>query len=247
MATFYDFHGSNNFGFSEEGSGLTPPTLRNSDGLEAQNVNKRILPIYFKLTLDSTQTDVQPYFLAMYVNPQSLSHQFRKKITRQKTLAGWAEFHWGDELIGLSAEGVTGAFLNQETWRIESAVNRGNTVAWKAFKSLLELYKNNGVVWTTGNASDGIKGNLLQGDEEPIANGVFQPVGYAAKVGELQLIYDHFVYSGYFESFEFSENADSPYMLTFNFSFKAYNRKDTFFENVGIPRQGGNTQSQVNR
>jgi hypothetical protein len=189
---------------------------------------KRFIPLRFRLRLDTTSNNF--YTLVMYINPQQMSLKMQQKITREQTIAGWVEFHWGEDLISISCDAVSGAFQDPKTGLLLAPFsdgygrNRTDSPAWKKFEELAILFKNNGYVWTTGMGTkpNGKLGEQARNKSLDRYYGDFNQPGYPMAKGELTLEYDGRIYPGFFENFSWKESADSPYMISFNFSYKAY-------------------------
>jgi len=154
---------------------------------------RSFIPMAFQITspLDSTKA-LLPHALVMHVNPQSFAESYTKKIERIQTRGGFVEQHWGDEMTDLSADGVTGAFLNIYTGT--ASVTRQYTIAWDRYRDLYDLYRNNG--------------------------SVFDPYGNIVLQGNVMLMYDRGTYIGYFRTFEVEETDDTPFMFKVSWSFK---------------------------
>ncbi|MDB9721083.1 hypothetical protein OAA67_04315 [Winogradskyella sp.] len=133
-----------------------------------------------------------PHALVLHVNPQNLAESHTKKIEHIQTRGGFVEQHWGDDLSEMSADGVTGAFMNIYTGL--SSVMRQKTIAWDRYRDLYDIYRNNGSV------------------HDPFGNIVLQ--------GRIMLMYDRGTYFGHFKTFEVEESDDSPFMFKINWTFK---------------------------
>jgi hypothetical protein len=154
---------------------------------------KGAIPMAFQITSPFDKRKVLlPHALVMHVNPASLSETDNKKIERFQTRGGWVEQHWGDELIEMSADGSTGAFVNLYTGL--SSVLRQRTIAWDRYRDLYDLYHNNGAL--------------------------YDPFGNLVLSGHVMLMYDRGVYIGRFRSFDVQETDASPFTFTMNWSFK---------------------------
>lgn len=154
---------------------------------------KGAVPMAFQVTspFDSRRV-LMPHALVLHVNPANLQETHNKKVERIQTRGGWVEQHWGDELVELSADGSTGAFMNIYTGL--SSVLRQRTIAWDRYRDLHDLYHNNASV------------------HDPAGNVVLQ--------GHIMLMYDRGTYLGNFRSFEVEESDDAPYTFSLNWSFK---------------------------
>jgi len=138
-----------------------------------------------------TRKALLPHSLVMHVNPSSFSESFTKKIERIQTRGGFVEQHYGDEMTTLSAEGVSGAFLNIYTGT--ASVVRQMTIAWDRYRDLLDLFRNNGSVY------------------DPFGNIVLQ--------GRVMLQYDRGTYLGYFKAFNTSEEDTAPFLFKLDWTF----------------------------
>lgn len=154
---------------------------------------KGAIPLAFQITSPFERRRVLlPHALVMHVNPANLSETHNKKIERFQTRGGWVEQHWGDELLELSAEGSTGAFVNLYTGL--SSVLRQRTIAWDRYRDLHDLYHNNGAL------------------HDPFGNVVLN--------GHVLLMYDRGTYFGRFRSFDVTETDQSPFSFSISWTFK---------------------------
>ena len=133
-----------------------------------------------------------PHALVLHVNPQNFAESHNKRIERIQTEGGFVEQHWSDDLSEISADGVTGAFMNLYTGL--ASVVRQRTIAWSRYRDLLDLYHNNGAVY------------------DPFGNIVLQ--------GQIMLMYDRGTYFGKFRNFRVEETDDSPFMFKISWVFK---------------------------
>jgi len=131
--------------------------------------------------------------LVLEVPPESIDYTYRKKIQTVQTLAGWVEYHWGDELDIISARGSTGGFINLEAGMSEG-IDRRVTFSYILYERLLSLYKNNGAIYSDAN-------------------------GRVSAFSGLRLINDFGIFTGYFNSFNVTESAERPYRFQIDWSF----------------------------
>jgi hypothetical protein len=151
------------------------------------------IPLAFQITSPfEKQRVLLPHALVMHVNPANLSETHTKKIERFQTRGGWVEQHWGDDLVEISADGSTGAFVNLYTGL--SSVLRQRTIAWDRYRDLHDVYHNNGAV--------------------------YDPFGKIVLQGHVMLMYDRGTYLGSFHSFEVQETDSSPFAFALNWTFK---------------------------
>lgn len=154
---------------------------------------KGAIPMAFQVTSPFDYRKVLlPHALVLHVNPANFQESHTKKIERFQTRGGWVEQHWGDELIEISADGSTGAFMNIFTGL--TSILRQRTIAWDRYRDLHDLYFNNAAV------------------HDPFGNIVLQ--------GQIMLMYDMGTFWGKFRTFEVEEGEDSPFAFSLNWAFK---------------------------
>lgn len=157
------------------------------------DTRKGPIPIAFQVTSPFAPSKLLlPHALVMHVNPSNFQESFNKKVERIQTRGGFVEQHWGDDLGAISCDGSTGAFLNLHTGL--ASVVRQRTIAWDRYRSLLDLYRNNGSV------------------HDPYGNIVLQ--------GAILLMYDRGTYLGTFRSYSVEETDDKPFTFNVSWSFK---------------------------
>ena len=113
-------------------------------------------------------------------------------MERFQTRGGWVEQHWGHELVEISVDQSTGAFMNIYTGL--TSVLRQRTIAWDRYRDLHDLYRNNG--------------------------SLHDPTGAIVLQGHILLMYDRGSFLGTFRSFQVSESDDSPFAFKLSWSFK---------------------------
>lgn len=159
-------------------------------------------PFLFQV-LDPDGNSAFEYLLALHTNPEDLDEKMAKSKTVVMTYGGFVEFHWADELNTLSAKHTTGAFLGPDGLvagfdflQPADAENpdRKNTIAWERAQDLLELFRNNGLIY----------------------NGLGVPV----LRGRVQLIYDRGIFNGHFTTFSITEVGEKPFSFDLNWEFK---------------------------
>ena len=154
--------------------------------------------LFFNLITDVLNPNMIVPPLYMHINPTTFNQGFQKKIQRYTTLNAFVEEYWGEELDTISCTGSTGGFfLDGETeYDVPSLVsrNRNQTKSFFKFQDILDLYRNNGDVYDSN--------------------------GRVIKKGHVILTFDIGTYYGYFENFNYLEDAETPYRFTFDFSYK---------------------------
>lgn len=130
--------------------------------------------------------------LYMHINPSTFSMSFQKKINRTQTFDAFLEEYWGEELDTITSSGSTGGFILPDTGLTN--VHKTETEPYFKFQDLIDLYRNNG--------------------------NVYDEVGRVVRKGHIVLSFDKGTYFGYFESFNYTEDADIPYRFVFDFTYK---------------------------
>ena len=133
--------------------------------------------------------------LYMQYNPNTMNFNYQKIITRYQTFTAHVEEHWGEELDNLTGGGSTGGFILEDFGL--TTQYRTNTLPYFKFQDLLDVYRNNG--------------NIYDSD------------GRIVRKGSILLSYDEGTYFGYFDNFNYTEDANNPFRFTFDFSFKIQN------------------------
>ncbi len=151
------------------------------------------IPMAFQVTSPfNPDVVLLPHALVLHVNPMSLQESHNQKKEVFQTRGGFVEQHWGQELMELSADQSTGAFMNIKTGL--TSVLRQRTIAWDRFRDLHDLFRNNGSV------------------HDPFGNIVLQ--------GQILLMFDRGLYYGSFRSFQYDETEDSPFAFKLSWTFK---------------------------
>lgn len=169
--------------------------------------------------------------VSMYVNPESISYNYKKLITSEKTKGGYSLQYWGEELTTLSINGTTGSSgieginllyeiyraeqyaLDGAALKVEAANNNAQNLATQAIE---------GAFGKIGSAFGGIGesigstlGSFLTGSEAIVPRVNPSLAQYAFTV---EMYYGGAVFRGYFTSFVINEKASS-FALDYNISF----------------------------
>lgn len=155
------------------------------------------IPIQWKIVGSAT---VPP--LTMLVNPSNLDITYAPLINETRTLGGFVQEYWGEQLTTLSATGKTAMFVESE----KGITNKDArlTESYQHFMSLLNIYKNNGKGYST--TFDTVK---TRANSSKITS-----------LGYVIMIFDKVQYDGYFETFTYTEDAAMPFNLEYSFTFK---------------------------
>jgi len=130
--------------------------------------------------------------LIMQINPRNLSSIYKQLINRRRTIGGFCETHWGEELDELSSSGRTQNFYGQFGLTNE---DRRDTQGFMEFEKFVNIYKNNGTLFDE-------KSSMIVAQGSVVMN------------------YDSAVYRGYFDSLSINEIGDKQFELEYDFSFK---------------------------
>ena len=133
--------------------------------------------------------------LTMSINPQNLDASYTQLINRKRTLGGFIEEHWGEQLDSLSASGITRQFYGASGLTNE---NRRDSDGYKQFDNFVVIYRNNASVY----------------DDK---------TGKVIAQGSIVMNYDSAIYNGYFETLSITEESGKPFNLSYNFTFKVTN------------------------
>lgn len=130
---------------------------------------------------------------ALWINPNDLSISSEKVISDSFVRSGHVNEHWGENLATMTASGSTPAFYTLETGL--TRVNRAQSGGYNNLMALLILYRNNGCTF-----------------DRVDKRRIIRP-------GTVKITYDGSIYEGRFDSFSISEDATSPFVLTYSFNY----------------------------
>ena len=181
--------------------GPVPPFLQQST---EQPVIKKVTFILRTNDGNLAQTNnpsYQPgYQFDMLVNPQTFTITYpNKTVNPVRTMGGWVLQYWFPDLGSISAEGIVGNLL--EAFNNDTK----DSEAWSYFKKLIQVYQMNGVSYQATNKNR----------------------NFQSFIPTAECHYDGYVYKGYFENFNYSEEEGQPWTRKYNFSFKFTDLIDT--------------------
>lgn len=130
--------------------------------------------------------------LIMKINPQNINCSYTQLINRKRTIGGFIEEHWGEQLDTVSASGKTNQFMGP---RGLTNFERRSTDSFRNFEKLIAIFRNNGSLF-------------------------HESTGKIIAQGWVIMNYDNCIYKGYFENFNVNEIAEKPFELSYDFSFK---------------------------
>ena len=154
----------------------------------------------FWLVSPDTRRDISPV-LSLSLAPESLDRAYSKYVEEIQTLDGYVEQYWGEHLVSLSCSHSTGTFIHIRAGLASAEIDpatgrpyRRDTIALDRMEDLIDLYRNNGLVY-------GETGRVLL-------------------AGRVRLAFDDGIYDGHFSDFNTEETADSPYAFKATWTFK---------------------------
>jgi hypothetical protein len=171
-------------------------------------------PVVFDIIGPDRVTSLLPPDLKMvlHVNPTSMGFTYAKTISRQQTMRGFVEYHWGSNPTEITFSMATGGFvrlysglsnvtgptpsnklLPPSMRAVSTGGTRRQTIAYDKYLDLLSLFHNNGAIYD-------IRGTIA-----------FQ--------GQILITYDGGSWWGWFSSFSVEESSEKPYQFTLNANF----------------------------
>lgn len=148
-----------------------------------------------------------PPTLTMMINPSNLDLNYTQLVNETRTLGGFIQEFWGEQLTTLSASGQTAMFYDEG-----GITNKNSRISesYQNFIRLVNIYKNNGKDYQQ------IPSNYTE-QAKKVAS---QNPNSIKSFGAVVMTYMGKEYEGYFESFSFKEMAEKPYNFEYDFSFK---------------------------
>jgi len=142
-----------------------------------------------------------PPDLVMFINPANLDLSYSQLINETRTLGGFIQEFWGEQLTTLSASGQTAMFYSDK-----GITNKDSRIseAYQNFIRLVNIYKNNGKDYSDERITLASKTNPNR----------------IVSFGTVIMTYINKEYEGFFESFTMKEIAEKPFSLEYDFSFK---------------------------
>lgn len=157
-------------------------------------------PVVLDILAPDRQTSMLPDGLkfVFHINPNDLSINYAKDVSRIQTMGGFVEQVWGDAAQEISMSMNSGAFIRPFTG-VSSITNpdyggtRRQTIAYDKYLDLLALFHNNGMIY-------GLNGQVIQS-------------------GIISLYFDNAFYYGWFSSFTVNESAEAPFKFDLQATF----------------------------
>lgn len=172
-------------------------------------------PVVFDIIGPDRVTSLLPadLKLVLHVNPTSMAFTYAKTISRQQTLAGYVETHWGSNPTEIAFVMATGGFMRlysglsyttgptpsnnliqpASMQAVDVGGTRRDSIAYDKYLDMLALFHNNGAIYDSR--------------------------GAIAFQGQILITYDEGSWWGWFTTFSVEESSDKPYQFTLNASF----------------------------
>lgn len=169
------------------------PAIRNPEQQEATAATwKGGRPFLFQVLDPGFDEPLYPVMLALMVNPESYSETNAKTKNQARTFSGHVEWHWPDDLASFSAQASSGGFLGMDAG-LQAGTLRHRTIAWERKQDLIELFRQNGVIYNSA--------------------------GVPVLRGRILCMYDRGLFIGHFSTFEETDNEENPYQLSLAWEF----------------------------
>jgi|WetSurMetagenome_2_1015567.scaffolds.fasta_scaffold210990_2 hypothetical protein len=175
----------------------------------------------------------------MYVNPNSISYNHKKLISKDRTKGGYTLQYWGEELSQLNISGTTGGAgieginVLYEIYRAEQYAFDGTALSLAA-NNASQPNLLNSLTGTSGDSSSllggivgGVSGSVssLLGLDSPNTSLVANNINSLAQLAfTVEMYYNGWVYRGFFDSMTINERADN-FLLEYNMIFNVTQRR----------------------
>lgn len=177
-----------------------------ADELDRVSFNQQII---FKT---SNLNDFNADFLRMYVNPNKLDFSQAKLTSTSNTIDGFAIEYWGNDLISIKANGLTGSFKQTLQFRRDTTALTRYVIVPEEKSPDPDPNSNFNPL------PEGVISLQKRRSSEAYTRFI-QLLDFYRVHPEVVMIYDGLSYNGYFASFSYTEDANMPLMFSFNFEF----------------------------
>ncbi len=234
-------------------SGTTPPTISGYGTRQSRIVNNR--PAVNTRNLMRWLVPEQP-IVEMYINPQSVSYDYSKQITEQRTKGGFVLQYWGENIIGLTISGTTGT-SGIEGINVLNDIYRNEQLMFDPYalflqaqrdkqeqEELLPVLPNTGI---TGVAAD--IGALLLGTDQAQAGlptSTRSRPSLASMAFSVELYWSGEVYRGFFKDFKVTESANNLGLFDYVITYRATQKRGFRQNFLGWHRSATNGPSNSN-
>lgn len=179
----------------------------------------------------------------MFINPQNITYNHKKLITKERTKGGYTLQYWGEELSQLNISGTTG-----------SSGIEGINMLYEIYRAEQYAFDAVGLTLAANNAAADVSNNLIQGIGGALGqaiggNNLTAAAGGAGLLGGIlgldspnnllsarnipslaslafavEMYYNGWVYRGFFENMSVTERADN-FLLDYSMVFTVTQRR----------------------
>lgn len=174
----------------------------------------------------------------MYVNPNAISYNHKKLITKDRTKGGFTLQYWGEDLTTLNINGTTG-----------SAGIEGINVLYEMYRAEQYAFDSVGLTLAANNFNNDLSHNLINGAASLFGGDATTQAGTAGLLGGIlgvdspnnslaaknipslaqlafgvEMYYNGWVYRGFFENMTINERADN-FLLEYQMTFTATQKR----------------------
>ncbi len=170
----------------------------------------------------ATATGEEVTSLILNMSPNSLVVNSAKKVNRVQSFTRWVEEHWGDEIDQISFSGNTFAFITEDYGL--AVVNRDTSSPYKELQHLVNIYLLNGAVYHKEEDSTQDRRmfwDYTSAGKASVTINRHPRAGLISMRLYIKLSCDFAQFTGYFESFDVTEDALNPYRMAYTVSFKS--------------------------
>ena len=175
--------------------------------------------------------------LVLLINPTTASVNLSKMVNRTQTMTAWWEDHWGEELDTITFAGSSAGFL----WEGPVPIVAPNTSSstFQTTDQAQDVYDQYNQIPDMGivdpHGVGDVSGLTVRRRRDTVAYDEFRKIiqlmnangatfdlhGRVNNRAYIELRYDYAAYRGYFESFDITENAESPFKFNYITTFKS--------------------------
>ena len=174
----------------------------------------------------------------MYINPNAISYNHKKLISKDRTKGGYTLQYWGEELTTINISGTTG-----------SSGIEGINMLYEIYRAEQYAFDGVGLTLAANNASNDLSHNLINGAASLFGGSPTTQAGTAGLLGGIlgldspnnnlsaknipslaqlaftvEMYYNGWVFRGFFENMTINERADN-FLFEYQMTFTATQRR----------------------
>jgi hypothetical protein len=171
----------------------------------------------------------------LMVNPQTMSNNMAKLISRSQTMTTFVEDHWGEELDTITFQGFTAAFVYGAA-DIHGLKNSPGSVTQQYLKEQSQSIQDISGSMTVSKRRESMSYHQFKRvvDIFRVNGCFFDSFGLVTKRYYVMLAYGRSAYKGFFESIDVTEEASNPFRFQYTVTYKS---EETVYS-YGIPKTG---------